>query len=71
MLVAELRGLGSASASDEVLLNRLGWTRARATLVFKQLLEAGVVVSSNERVPGSAGRPRTVYRLNTGGGGTE
>lgn len=71
MLVAELRGLGSASASDDELLSRLGWTRARATQVFKQLLEAGVVVSHHERQPGSAGRPRTVYRLNVGGGERE
>lgn len=71
MLVAELRDLGSASASDEELLSRLGWTRARATQVFKQLLEAGVVVSHHERQPGAAGRPRTVYRLNVGGSGRE
>lgn len=70
MLVAELRGLGSASASDEILLGRLGWTRARATQVFKQLLDAGVVVATSERQPGAAGRPRTVYRLNVSGGVT-
>lgn len=65
MLTAELRALGSASASDDELLSRLGWTRARATQVFKQLLEAGIVTSGHERVPGSSGRPKTVYTLNT------
>ncbi len=66
MLAAELQALGAASASDEELLRRLGWTRARATQVFRELLQAGIVEAHRERIPGSAGRPRTVYSLNTG-----
>lgn len=65
MLVAELRSLGAASASDAELLERLGWTRARATQVFKQLLDAGIVAATDERTPGTSGRPRKVYRLDT------
>jgi len=63
MLVAELqtRG-GSASASDDGLLDALGWTRSRATQVFRQLETAELVTSSERRVNG-AGRPRKVYEL--------
>ena len=53
---------GAASASDQELLDRLGWTRARAVQVLGGLERAGVVVADNVRV-GRAGRPRKVYRL--------
>lgn len=63
MLVAELRVLGgAASASDSDLLSALGWSRPRATQVFKQLKEIGLVTASQQRTDG-AGRPRTVYEL--------
>jgi hypothetical protein len=62
MLVAELESLGPSSASDEALLKRLGWTRNRATQVFRQLEDAGIVTSSLSRT-GGAGRPRKVYAL--------
>jgi hypothetical protein len=60
MLLAELEALGSASASDEDLLQRLGWTRARAVQVFSELEHARLVESETEKGP--AGRPRKVYR---------
>jgi hypothetical protein len=64
MLVAELESLGRASASDDQLLNRLGWTRGRASQVFGQLEEAGIVTSSPLRGE-RGGRPRKVYELST------
>ncbi len=66
MLVAELRSLGSASASDDVLLDRLGWTRSRTTQVFRKLLDAEIVVAESQRDSGP-GRPRKVYSLNLAG----
>jgi hypothetical protein len=69
MLVAELRALGPSSASNDELLNRLGWTRARAAQVFKQLLDHGLVTSTLERTAGSPGRPRVVYHLRSGATG--
>jgi energy-coupling factor transporter ATP-binding protein EcfA2 len=65
MLMAELEALGPASASDERLLRRLGWTRARAVQVFKQLEQAGIVTASEQR--GRAGRPRKIYALRPSG----
>ena len=63
MLVAELQSRGgSASASDDGLLDALGWTRSRASQVFRQLEAADLVTASERRVPG-AGRPRKVYQL--------
>jgi DNA-binding FadR family transcriptional regulator len=59
MLLAELENMGSASASDEELLKRMGWTRPRATQVFRELEEAGLVTS--REVKGHGGRPRKVY----------
>lgn len=59
MLLAELENMGSASASDEELLKRMGWTRPRATQVFAELEEAGLVTSREEK--GLGGRPRKVY----------
>jgi len=60
MLLAELESMGSASASDEELLRRMGWTRTRATQVFGELERAGLVTSGEEQ--GQGGRPRKVYR---------
>jgi len=60
MLLAELESLGAASASDEALLRRLGWTRPRAVQVFHQLEDKGLVTSST--VKGDSGRPRKIYR---------
>lgn len=60
MLLAELEALGSASASDPVLLDRLGWTRTRAVQVLGQLEAARLVTASEAK--GAAGRPRKVYR---------
>ena len=63
MLVAELQSRGgSASASDDGLLDALGWTRSRASQVFRQLEAAELVTASERRVNG-AGRPRKVYEL--------
>lgn len=62
MLLAELEGMGAASASDEELLRRMGWTRTRATQVFAELEGAGLVIPHEEKGPG--GRPRKVYRPN-------
>ena len=62
MLVAELVALGGASASDERLLKRLGWTRGRAVQVLKQLEGKGIVTASMRAVEGG-GRPRKVYEL--------
>lgn len=61
MLMAELLDLGQASPSDEVLLSRLGLTRARVSTLLQQLHEAGLVESSAERSDGP-GRPRRIYR---------
>jgi hypothetical protein len=59
-LLQELESLGPASASDQELLRRLGWTRPRAVQVFGELEREGLVTSS--LVKGTAGRPRKVYR---------
>ena len=60
MLMAELERLGAASASDEDLLDRMGWTRERAAQVLAQLERAGLVTASTERQ--ARGRPRKVFR---------
>src|SRR5437870_6366726 len=60
MLMSELESLGAASAADERLLRRLGWTRPRAVQVLRELEDQGLVTSSS--VKGRAGRPRKVYR---------
>lgn len=65
MLLAELENMGSASASDEELLKRLGWTRPRATQVFRELEDAELVTS--REVKGHGGRPRKVYQPSRGG----
>jgi hypothetical protein len=59
MLLAELENVGGASASDERLLTRLGWTRARAAQVFGELERQGLVEASDE--PRTSGRPRRVF----------
>ena len=60
MLLAELEASGGASASDEGLLARLGWTRARAAQVLGQLEREGLVDATDQQRP--SGRPRRVYR---------
>jgi hypothetical protein len=59
MLLAELEAVGGASASDERLLTRLGWTRARAAQVFGELERQGLVEATDE--PRPSGRPRRVF----------
>ncbi len=63
MLFTELMDLGPVSPSDTQLLERLGWTRARAAQVFKQLEQADLVVVSDE-APDGPGRPRKLYAAN-------
>lgn len=53
--------MGQASATDETLLQQLGWSRQRASQVFRQLADAGLVEAAQEQV--ERGRPRTVYRI--------
>jgi predicted transcriptional regulator len=53
--------MGQASATDEILLRQLGWSRQRAGQLFQQLVDAGVVEVGREHV--SQGRPRKVYRI--------
>lgn len=60
MLLTELEASGAASASDETMLSRLGWTRARAAQVLEQLASAGLVEATDVR--NGPGRPRRVYR---------
>lgn len=68
MLFAELMDLGPTSASDDRLLDRLGWTRGRAVQVAKQLEAEGLVVSTTAASgPGGVsgpGRPRKLYEVN-------
>jgi len=60
MLLAELENSrGPLSPSDEALLQRLGWTRERAGQVFRELEEARIVDSTQERQ--ARGRPRKLY----------
>ena len=60
-LYAELRTSGPASASDEDLLRRLGWSRQRAAQVFAELERVGVVRASDR--PGPSGRPRKTFEI--------
>lgn len=65
MLFTELMDLGPTSASDDRLLDRLGWTRGRAVQVIKQLEAEGLVVSTTEAGgPSGPGRPRKLYEVN-------
>jgi Cdc6-like AAA superfamily ATPase len=61
ILYAELENYGPASASDEGLLKRLGWSRQRAAQVMKALEHAGLVEA--ERRHGPQGRPRKVFAI--------
>ncbi len=61
MLFAELQSLGSASASDEQLQKRMGWTRPRLVQVLGELEDAGLVTGEMARPLGGKGRPRKVY----------
>jgi len=65
MLVAELLSLGPVSASDPVLLSRLGWTRPRLLQVLQQLEEAGVAQSERAKVDGKS---RRLFWLTSGAG---
>lgn len=60
-LLAELEAGGPASPSDEGLLQRLGWSRARASQVFGELLEHGLVRVST--APSAGSRPRRLYEV--------
>jgi hypothetical protein len=62
MLVAEMEHRGPVSASDEQLLDALGWTRPRAVELLSLLEAAGVLHSYTERRDGP-GRPRKLYEL--------
>ena len=63
MLFAELEALGPVSASDPDLLDRLGWTRARAVQVLRDLEERGLVDSSVDRSGSGPGRPPKLYAV--------
>jgi energy-coupling factor transporter ATP-binding protein EcfA2 len=59
-LLAELEAGGGASPSDEGLLQKLGWSRSRASQVFSELENRGFVRATSK--PGKA-RPRRFYEL--------
>lgn len=61
MLAAELEALGGASASDDRLLSRMGWTRARAVQVLGELEKAGLVTTSSVKT--GQGRPKKIYKM--------
>ena len=61
MLYSELQEVGPASASDEELLNRLGWSRQRAARVFGELEQAGFVRADKKAA--ESGRPRKVFSI--------
>ena len=61
MLAQELEALGWASASDEKLLVRMGWTRPRVVQVIAELEGEGLVEMREEST--GRGRPRKLYRL--------
>ena len=61
MLAQELEALGWASASDERLLVRMGWTRPRVVQVIAELEGEGLVEMREEST--GRGRPRKLYRL--------
>jgi hypothetical protein len=64
MLAAEMQDLGPVSASDEVLQQRMGWTRPRALQVLSELEAAGLATSASPPRTGP-GRPKKIYRLLT------
>jgi len=61
MLAGELEALGWAGASDERLLDRMGWTRPRVVQVIAELENRGLVEMRAENT--GRGRPRKLYRL--------
>jgi energy-coupling factor transporter ATP-binding protein EcfA2 len=61
MLATELEAVGWASASDERLLDRMGWTRPRVVQVIAELESRGLVQMREENT--GRGRPRKLYRL--------
>ncbi len=61
MLAGEIDALGWVSASDQRLLDRMGWTRPRVVQVMAEL-ESGGLVEMREESAGR-GRPRKLYRL--------
>ncbi len=61
ILAGELEAVGWASASDERLLDRMGWTRPRIVQVISELQARGLVEMREEST--GRGRPRKVYRL--------
>jgi hypothetical protein len=60
-LYSQLENYGPASASDEDLLGRIGWSRQRVVQVMQVLEGAGLV--QGERQHGPSGRPRKVFRI--------
>lgn len=65
ILFGELEARGQASAADEELLKRLGWSRQRVRRAFDELEQAGLVVGQSE-VRQGPGRPRKVYSVDAG-----
>jgi predicted transcriptional regulator len=61
MLAHELEQLGGASASDEQLLSRMGWTRPRVVQVLAEMEQTGLVTASRQK--SGQGRPRKVYKV--------
>lgn len=61
MLAQELEAIGWAAASDERLLDRLGWTRTRVIQVIGELRDEGLVQMREERR--GRGRPRKLFRV--------
>ncbi len=61
MLADELDALGWTSASDQRLLDRMGWTRPRVVQVIAELESRGLVEMREEST--GRGRPRKLYRL--------
>lgn len=62
MLVAAMEELGPVSPSDDRLLARTGWTSSRASQVFRQLLDVGLVAYREVRGD-RPGRPARLYEL--------
>lgn len=62
MLVAAMEELGPVSPSDDRLLERTGWTSSRASQVFRQLLDVGLVAYREVRGD-RPGRPARLYEL--------
>ena len=65
VLLAELEALGPSSASDPELLDRLGWTRARAVQVLRDLEREGLVTATVDRSGTGPGRPPKLYGVVT------